>query len=146
MRSYHVLAAAALAAASLAPAARPARAAVAPAPPMRWVPAHSSNYSRRSARRPDLIVIHTIEGSEGGGISWFQNPAANVSAHYVVSRTGRVTRMVRDQDVAWHVVGYNERSIGIENEGYASRNRYDGFAKGPRPDLGRLRRMARTTA
>lgn len=93
-------------------------------PAVRWIAAHSSNFSRRSSRRIDHVVIHTIEGPESSGINWFQNPRANVSAHYIVSHTGRVTQMVRDQDVAWHagVSDMNARSIGIENEGYAGRN------------------------
>ena len=95
-------------------------------PSVRWIAASSSNYTRRSsARRINLIVIHTIEGSEAGCISWFQNPRARVSAHYVVSYTGRITQMVRDQDVAWHARNAgNTNGIGIENEGYAGRNNW----------------------
>ena len=61
------------------------------APAMRWMPAHSSNYSYRSSRTIDRIVIHTVEGSEAGCISWFKNSRSNVSAHYVVSHAGRIT-------------------------------------------------------
>lgn len=95
-------------------------------PQVRWMPASSSNYSARSGRTIDRIVIHTIEGSEAGCISWFKNPAARVSAHYVVSYAGRITQMVADKDVAWHAgnSSYNARSIGIENEGYAGQNRW----------------------
>jgi len=88
----------------------------------RFIAADSSNFSRRSSRSISKIVIHTIEGSEGGAISWFQNPRSNVSAHYIVSHAGRITQMVRDRDVAWHARGVNFESIGIENEGYAGRN------------------------
>ncbi|MGE0707179.1 MAG: N-acetylmuramoyl-L-alanine amidase [Planctomycetota bacterium] len=92
------------------------------APPMRYVPARSSNYTARSSRTIDRIVIHTIEGSEAGAISWFQNSSSRVSAHYVNSHAGRITRMMRDSDVAWHCRDWNYRAIGIENEGYAYRN------------------------
>ena len=94
------------------------------APPIRWIPADPSNYSARASRTIDLIIIHTIEGSEAGCISWFQNPSANVSAHYVVSHAGRITQMLQDKDIGWHAGNwsYNERSLGIENEGYAGRN------------------------
>jgi uncharacterized protein YraI len=93
-------------------------------PAVRQMPAYSGNYTRRSSRSITRIVIHTVEGSEAGCISWFQNPAANVSAHYVVSHAGRVTQMVPDMSVAWHAGNsyYNEHAIGIENEGYAGRN------------------------
>ncbi len=92
------------------------------APPMRYSPAHSSNYTARSSRTIDRIVIHTIEGSEAGAISWFKNSRSNVSAHYIVSHAGRITRMLRDSDIGWHCRSWNYRAIGIENEGYAHRN------------------------
>lgn len=93
-------------------------------PQVRQIRAYSGNYSARSSRTINYIVIHTIEGSEGSAINWFQNPAANVSAHYIVSHAGRVTQMVPDMSVAWHAGNstYNAQSIGIENEGYAGRN------------------------
>ncbi|MCO5167404.1 MAG: N-acetylmuramoyl-L-alanine amidase [Planctomycetes bacterium] len=93
-------------------------------PPTRFIAAHSGNYTRRSGRTIRYIIIHTIEGSEAGCISWFQNPASRVSAHYVLSHAGRVTQMVRDEDRAWHAGNYNEQSIGIENEGWAGRNNW----------------------
>ncbi|MFI6886648.1 N-acetylmuramoyl-L-alanine amidase [Streptosporangium canum] len=91
-----------------------------------WVAASSANYtasSRPSAYAIDRIVIHVTQGSYAGTISWFQNPSASVSAHYVVrSSDGAVTQMVRDKDVAWHAGNwsYNTRSVGIEHEGYVS--------------------------
>mgnify|MGYP003335514792 CR=1 FL=1 len=79
-----------------------------------------SDYSRGSGDI-DMIVIHTVEGSYSGCYSWFANCSAEASAHYVVqSSTGNVTQMVDEEDVAWHAGNwdYNERSIGIEHEGY----------------------------
>ncbi len=88
--------------------------------PARWVPAHSSNYSTRSASI-DRIIIHTTQGSYAGAISWFQNPASNVSAHYVIrSSDGQITQMVRESLKGWHVGNWNSRSIGIEHEGYVA--------------------------
>ncbi|MEV6981107.1 N-acetylmuramoyl-L-alanine amidase [Sphaerisporangium sp. NPDC051017] len=89
-----------------------------------WVAASSSNYtasSRPSSYAIDRVIIHVTQGSYAGTISWFQNPSAQVSAHYVVrSSDGAVTQMVRDKDVAWHAGNwnYNTRSIGIEHEGF----------------------------
>ncbi|MCB9592333.1 MAG: N-acetylmuramoyl-L-alanine amidase [Sandaracinaceae bacterium] len=86
----------------------------------RWVPASSTNYSSRTAAI-DHIIIHTTQGSYAGAISWFQNPAADVSAHYVIrSSDGEITQMVHERDKAWHVGNYNSRSIGIEHEGYVA--------------------------
>ncbi len=89
----------------------------------RFSPAHSSNQSSRSGGASAIrrVVIHTVEGSYSGAISWFQNPSANVSAHYVVRKSdGEVTQMVRDSKKAWHVCGSNNDTIGIEHEGAAS--------------------------
>lgn len=67
----------------------------------------------------EFVVIHTIQGSYSGCISWFQNPSSQVSANYVVrSSDGEITQMVRDSQGAWHAQCYNQRSIGIEHEGY----------------------------
>lgn len=93
-------------------------------PTVRQIPANSRNYTVRSGRTIDRVVIHTIEGSESSCISWFQNAAARVSAHYVVSHAGRITQMVADKNVAWHCGNWNSRSIGIENEGFAGQNRW----------------------
>ena len=88
-----------------------------------FMAADASNYSNY-ARGPDdidLVVIHTVQGSYSGCISWFQNPVADVSAHYVVrSSDGAVTQMVGEDDVAWHAGNWdhNLRSVGIEHEGY----------------------------
>jgi len=116
----------------LAAAAAAGLLALAPAEPapgaadgaVRWVPAHPDNYTRRAARSVRRIVIHTIEGSEQAGISWFQDPRSRVSAHYVVGHGGRVTQMLRDRDIGWHAGNwrYNADSIGIENEGWAGRD------------------------
>jgi hypothetical protein len=67
-----------------------------------------------------VIVIHTVQGSYSGCISWFKNPSAKVSAHYVVSKAGAVTQMVKEKDIGWHVGSENGYTIGIEHEGYVS--------------------------
>ncbi|MFD1930548.1 MULTISPECIES: N-acetylmuramoyl-L-alanine amidase [Nonomuraea] len=91
-----------------------------------WVAASSSNYtasSRPSSYAIDRVVIHVTQGSYAGTISWFQNPSAQVSAHYVVrSSDGAITQMVREKDVAWHAGNwsYNTRSVGIEHEGFVN--------------------------
>jgi hypothetical protein len=88
----------------------------------RFTAAHSTNQSTRSNGAASIrrVVIHTVEGSYGGAISWFRNPSANVSAHYVVRKSdGEVTQMVRDSRKAWHVCGSNNDTIGIEHEGAA---------------------------
>lgn len=87
-----------------------------------WSPASGENYtSGRGGNGIDTIVIHTVQGSYNGCISWFANPAAQASAHFVVrSSDGAVTQMVSEGDTAWHAGNWdvNQRSIGIEHEGW----------------------------
>lgn len=91
-----------------------------------WVPAAPSNYTE--ANRPydypiRYVVIHTTEGSYTSALSWFQNPAAGVSAHYVIRASdGQITQAVSEKNIAWHAGDwtYNAQSIGIEHEGYVS--------------------------
>ncbi|WP_415949234.1 N-acetylmuramoyl-L-alanine amidase [Streptomyces sp. KLOTTS4A1] len=90
-------------------------------PPAGWVPASSSNFSQGRSEPISQIVVHVTQGSYAGTISWFQNPQAEASAHYVVrSSDGEVTQMVRDADTAWHARSANPSSLGIEHEGYVS--------------------------
>ncbi len=93
--------------------------------PALWTQASTSNFSvgRSGGGRPRFVVIHTMQGSYAGTISWFRNPAARVSAHYNVrSSDGQITQMVRDSDTGWHAGNsyYNANSIGIEHEGFVA--------------------------
>ena len=88
-----------------------------------YVQASSANYTNdsRGAGDIDMIVVHTAQGSYAGTYSWFQNSAAQATAHYVIrSSDGEITQMVREEDVAWHAGHWetNHRSIGVEMEGY----------------------------
>ena len=89
-----------------------------------WRPAYRGNYTQanRGARGIKYIVIHIAQGSYSGTIDWFQNPRANVSAHYVVGRKGKISQCVHNEDIAWHAGNwrFNRRSIGIEHAGYGS--------------------------
>lgn len=92
--------------------------------PAAWVPASSSNYTvanRESDYPINYVIVHVTQGSYSGTISWFQNPSAKVSAHYVLrSSDGAITQMVREKDIAWHAGNwtYNTQSIGLEHEGW----------------------------
>lgn len=82
-------------------------------------PACSCNFTANGLVSYDHVVVHTMQGSYAGTKSWFKNPAAQVSAHYIMrSVDGEVTQMVLDKDKAWHVGSSNSTSLGIEHEGY----------------------------
>ncbi|HET7271368.1 MAG TPA: N-acetylmuramoyl-L-alanine amidase [Rubrobacter sp.] len=93
-----------------------------------WRPAYSGNYTnanREHSQGIGMIVVHVAQGSYSGTINWFQDRRANVSAHYVLRRDGKVAQCVRNEDIAWHAGNwkYNKHSIGIEHEGYADHRR-----------------------
>lgn len=83
-----------------------------------WVPPPEQLRGYRSAKI-DKVVVHVTQGSYAGSISWFQNPTAEVSAHYVVrSSDGEITQTVRDSDTAYHARSANASALGIEHEGF----------------------------
>ena len=77
-----------------------------------------ANYSTVTIA-PYTIAIHDVEGTYASCISWFNNPAAVVSAHYVMrSFDGQVTQMVCHRNRAYHVAAENSYAVGIEHEGF----------------------------
>ncbi|HEY5924938.1 MAG TPA: N-acetylmuramoyl-L-alanine amidase [Kofleriaceae bacterium] len=93
-------------------------------PGAEWIPAYSGNYQVANRGVGDItsIIIHDTEGSYSGTISWFKDPDANVSAHYVIrSSDGHIAQMVDEKNVAWHIACFNTSSIGLEHEGYAAK-------------------------
>ena len=84
-----------------------------------WQAANTRNYGSRSGEPVKEIAIHTIQGTYASAISWFKNPNARVSTHYVIRASdGQVTQMVCESDKAFHIKTDNATSIGIEHEGY----------------------------
>ncbi|AIG28453.1 N-acetylmuramoyl-L-alanine amidase [Brevibacillus laterosporus] len=90
---------------------------------IKWVPAHKSNYdsTKRSAKDITHLVIHVMQGTYTGSISWAQKNHGSKgasSAHYYVSDDGDITQMVDDRHIAYHARSANPYTIGIEHEGY----------------------------
>jgi N-acetyl-anhydromuramyl-L-alanine amidase AmpD len=84
----------------------------------------SPNCTPTDGRAIDVVVIHTMEVAERRDSAeavarWFARPDVKVAAHYCVDADS-VVQCVREQDVAWHARGGNERSIGIELAGRAA--------------------------
>ncbi|MFJ9578232.1 N-acetylmuramoyl-L-alanine amidase [Streptomyces sp. NPDC101191] len=91
-----------------------------------WSAASRANWRR--ADRPDdyvidRVVIHVVQGSYASALKVFKDPAHGAAAHYVVRKDGHVAQMIRELDVAFHAGNrdMNERSIGIEHEGFVDR-------------------------
>ncbi|MFD5450676.1 N-acetylmuramoyl-L-alanine amidase [Streptomyces sp. NPDC003470] len=92
----------------------------------RWVAASDANWRR--ADRPDdfgidMVVVHVTQGSFASAVKAFQDPGHKAATHYIVGQDGHVTQMIRELDVAYHAGNrdYNERSVGIEHEGFVDR-------------------------
>ncbi|MEV0324056.1 N-acetylmuramoyl-L-alanine amidase [Streptomyces sp. NPDC050658] len=91
-----------------------------------WIAA--SDYNWRRADRPDdygidMVVIHVVQGGYATALRVFKDPAHGAAAHYVIRKDGHVAQMIRELDVAFHAGnrGYNERSVGIEHEGFVDK-------------------------
>ena len=86
--------------------------------------APSPNFgARRGGSRPELVVIHhTAMLTAEAALARLRDPAAEVSAHWLVAEDGRVWRLVDEEARAWHAGAgswrgkgdINSRSIGIE--------------------------------
>jgi N-acetylmuramoyl-L-alanine amidase len=82
------------------------------------------NRSKRSINSViDCIVIHDTGAHTAlSTMSWFINPLAKVSAHYLIDKDGSIYQFVEDGDKAWHAgmsrlhgkENVNDFSIGIE--------------------------------
>ncbi|HXV01678.1 MAG TPA: N-acetylmuramoyl-L-alanine amidase, partial [Caulobacteraceae bacterium] len=86
------------------------------------IPAPSPNFDARVAP-PDMIVLHYTGMPTGeAALERLRDPAAKVSAHYVVEEDGRIFALVEEARRAWHAGvsdwrgegPVNGRSIGIE--------------------------------
>jgi N-acetyl-anhydromuramyl-L-alanine amidase AmpD len=84
------------------------------------------------------VVWHSLEGSADGAISWWESQGG-ASAHFIITRAGRILLTVPLEHTAWHagtdgtpgsgVYGrtpfwrthnVNQHSVGVELEGFAA--------------------------
>lgn len=75
-----------------------------------------------------MLVLHATVGGFHSSLSWLCNPKSKVSTHYLISKTGRVLRLVAEERAAWHAgvsqwfdldsADIQHESIGIELENY----------------------------
>jgi N-acetylmuramoyl-L-alanine amidase len=86
--------------------------------------APSPNFNSRNGMDIDTIVLHHTASNNGAGdLAHLRDPKAEVSAHYMVDRDGKIYQLVNDSKRAWHAgkaelhgvpTDVNGRSIGIE--------------------------------
>jgi N-acetylmuramoyl-L-alanine amidase len=104
-------------------------------PAIKWIGCNPANFhaGRPSGCKPSAIVIHISDGCLSSANSWFNDPRAKVSAHYIVAKSGEIHQFVKEEDTAFHAgaplqstwkllrpgVNANSYTIGIEHEGKA---------------------------
>lgn len=111
---------------------------------MAITPHPSPNQSdRRGGVLPDMAVIHyTGMVSAAAALARLCDPAAQVSAHYLITEDGTVLALVPEERRAWHagaggwgaVSDVNSRSVGIELAN-------TGAAPFPEPQMTALERL-----
>ncbi len=98
---------------------------------MKIITDFSPNFSKKTRLKKDIkfIVLHyTGMQSEIESIKRLKNPKSKVSCHYLINRKGKIIRMVKDKNIAWHAgkskwksyKNLNDNSLGIEmvNKGH----------------------------
>jgi len=110
----------------------------------------SPNFDKRPADVPiDMLVLHfTGMCSAGEALERLCDPAAKVSAHYIIDTDGAVASLVDEEKRAWHAgvsfwrghTDVNARSIGIElvNPGHEF-----GYVPFPEPQMTALIELAK---
>jgi N-acetylmuramoyl-L-alanine amidase len=84
----------------------------------------SPNHGPRPPDTPvDVLVLHYTGMATGdAALARLRDPAAGVSAHWLIDEAGGIVRLVDEDRAAWHAgvsawrgqVGLNRRSVGIE--------------------------------
>ena len=101
---------------------------------------HSPNYSNRERLKKSIkfIILHyTGMQSERACVKKLIDKKSKVSTHYLISTMGSITRMVSDQNTAWHAgkskwknfINLNDQSIGIELVNRGHQFGYENFSK-----------------
>lgn len=89
---------------------------------MKTIAAPSPNFDARTGP-PDMIVLHYTGMRTGAAaLERLRDPAAKVSAHYLVEEDGRIFALVPEARRAWHAgksfwrgeTDINARSVGVE--------------------------------
>jgi N-acetyl-anhydromuramyl-L-alanine amidase AmpD len=89
------------------------------------MPAEQGFTPGRGKNQIQGIVLHSSDGTEKSDVRTLRglDPQHQVSAHYYVTRDGRIYQFVNDQDTAWHAGQTidnsrygNSATLGIEQE------------------------------
>ncbi len=89
---------------------------------MDWIETPSPNFNERRLPVTMLVLHYTGMQDAASAIARLTDPAAEVSAHYVIEEDGRIHRLVEEDQRAWHagkahwrgITDVNSASVGIE--------------------------------
>lgn len=92
----------------------------------------SPNQSSRHGVKPNLIVLHSTEGSNiphsnadlTGCAGFLCQPHVEASSHVIVDGDGHSARLVTDEAKAWAQARYNPFALSIEQIGHAASERW----------------------
>ena len=111
----------------------------------------SSNFDVRALPVSMIVLHYTGMQSAAAALDRLADPAAKVSAHYVVAEDGVVVRMVDEANRAWHagkswwrgITDVNSASVGIEivNPGHEF-----GYRPFPEPQMAAVEALVRDIA
>lgn len=62
---------------------------------------------------PEIVVIHSTEGTLESAISWCMNPKSKASYHYIVGTNGKIVEMVRPENTAWHAGKVHKEKVTL---------------------------------
>ncbi len=94
--------------------------------------------NKRSKNTIKAIVFHyTGMQSERESLDRLIDPKSKVSSHFLINKTGKIYRLVQDNNIAWHagkscwgkIKNLNKNSIGIELANKGHQYGYSNFKK-----------------
>lgn len=116
---------------------------------LKFTSMESPNHNERRLGPPDMVVIHyTGMKSAEAARARLCDPAAEVSAHWLIGLKGEVEALVAEERRAWHAgvsswegeTDVNSRSIGIE---LVNRGHEHGYHPFPEPQMAALEKLLR---
>ena len=98
---------------------------------------YSPNFNKRKKSIKIIIIHYTGMQSERESIIRLCNPKSKVSSHFLINQNGKVYRLVKDNEIAWHAgkscwgkyENLNKNSIGIELVNKGHKFGYTNFSK-----------------
>ena len=79
-----------------------------------------NKWESRRGNSVDGVIIHSMAGNYRGTLAWFNNPKVIASAHYLISKTGEISKCVEEINAAWHsgevTVGYKNAPLILQKK------------------------------